>query len=78
MSLDPALSGLQLEEGLVWQRMSESGGCLWIMWHVAGCLRWQRQAVCSRFPSYVIDLELSVPAGAVTATWTTSVRTFVR
>ena len=47
------------------------------MQHVTGSLRRQRQAVSSRFLSYSIDLELSAPAEAVTATWTTPVRTFV-
>ena len=47
------------------------------MQHIVGSLRWQRQAVCSRFPSCSIDLETSAPTGAVTATWTTSERTFV-
>ena len=37
----------------------------------------QRLAVCNRFLSYSIDLGLSAPAGAATATWTTPVRMFV-
>ena len=57
--------------------MSASGGCRWIMQHIVGSLRRQQQAVCSRFPSCSIDLEMSAPAGAVTATWTTSGRTVV-